>query len=168
MRFAKYFFLVLLLAGMTSQLVTAQEPDKSAYVAGATSKFQNFPGIPQCAMASAQRGDPAKGNAVLLLKAQTGCVVPWHWHTPVESLMMVSGRAKVEMKDGDPVTLRPGDFVYLTAKHVHQFTCQASCMMFDMSEGAPFDIHYVDASGNEIPAEQALKSKAKPGAKKSE
>ena len=82
--------------------------------------------------------------------------------------MMVSGRAKVEMKDGDPVTLRPGDFVYLTAKHVHQFTCQASCMMFDMSEGAPFDIHYVDASGNEIPAEQALKSKAKPGAKKSE
>src|SRR5437868_15317340 len=84
-----------------------------------------FPGCPSVRWPLLREAIPSKGNAVLLLKAQTGCMVPWHWHTPVESLMMVSGRAKVEMKDGDPVTLRPGDFVYLTAKHVHQFTCQA-------------------------------------------
>jgi quercetin dioxygenase-like cupin family protein len=140
--------------------VAAQDTDKSNYVAAATTKFANFPGIPECFVGAAQQGDPSKGDAVLLLKGKTGCMIPWHWHTALERLMMVSGRAKVEMKDGSPVTLHAGDFVNLASKHPHQFTCQLSCTLFDVSTGAPFDIHYVDASGNEIPLEQALKAKA--------
>ena len=142
--------------------ISAQD---SNYVAAATTKFANFPGVPDCFRGAAQQGDPSKGDAVLLLEGKTGCVIPWHWHTPVERLMMVSGRAKLEMKDGSPVTLRAGDFANLDSKHVHQFTCQLSCVLFDVSTGAPFDIHYVDASGSEIPAEQALKAKASAGKK---
>jgi hypothetical protein len=36
------------------------------------------------------------------------------------------------------------------------FRCTASCTFFITTDGA-FDIHYVDASGNEIPVDQALK-----------
>jgi hypothetical protein len=158
MHFAKYCLFGLLL--LSAVLMTAQDSDKSAYVASATTKFTNFPGVPECFTGAAQQGDPSKGDAVLLLKGKAGCVIPWHWHTPLERLMMVSGRAKLEMKDGLPVTLHPGDFVNLVSKHAHQFTCQLSCTLFDVSTGAPFDIHYVDASGNEIPAEQATKPKA--------
>jgi quercetin dioxygenase-like cupin family protein len=156
MRFGKY----LLAFALLSLSMAAQESDKPDYIAAATSKFTNFPGIPQCTRGAVQQGDPSKTEAVLLLKAQPGCKVPWHWHTPTERLMMVSGRAKVEMKDGSPVTLRAGDFLNLDPKHIHQFTCQMSCTLFDISSGAPFDVHYVDDGGNEIPPEQALKTKA--------
>jgi hypothetical protein len=41
-----------------------------------------------------------KRRFVIFGKGTAGCRVPWHWHTPTEQLMMVTGRAKVEMKDG--------------------------------------------------------------------
>jgi quercetin dioxygenase-like cupin family protein len=151
---------LLALSVFVAARMAAQDSDKSTYVPGATSKFTNFPNIPLCFMGAVQQGDPAKGDAVLLLKGKTGCVVPRHWHTPTEQLMMVSGRARVEMKDGSPAMLRAGDFLNLTSKHAHKFSCLASCMLFDVSSGAPFDIHYVDEGGNEIPPEQALKAKA--------
>jgi len=108
---------------------------------------------------SVQNGDPSKRGSVIFGKGTAGCRVPWHWHTPTEQLMMVMGRAKVEMKDGSPVTLRSGDYVSLPTKHVHQFTCQIACRLFIASDVA-FDIHYVDARCNEIPQEQTLKGKA--------
>jgi quercetin dioxygenase-like cupin family protein len=145
----------------------AQEGAQPAYAAAATAKFSAFPGVPECAMGAVAQGDPAKGNAVILLKTKTGCLIPWHWHTPSERLIMVSGRAKVEMKDGTPATLRAGDFLNLESKHVHQFTClAAACMLYDVTGDAPFDIHYVDASGSEISADQALKAKPKAGTSK--
>jgi hypothetical protein len=79
--------------------------------------------------------------------------------------MLVSGPAKAEMKDGSPVTLRAGDFLYLASKHIHQFTCEVACKMFDVTGDAPFDIHYVDASGNEVAPDQALKAEPKTSAK---
>ena len=39
---------------------------------------------------SAQRGDPMKSpGGCLFFKFKSGCVVPWHWHTANENLMMV-------------------------------------------------------------------------------
>ena len=46
----------------------------------------------------------------------------------------------------------------MPSKHVHQFTCTAACTGFVYSDGA-FDIHYVDASGKEIPLDAAMKKK---------
>jgi quercetin dioxygenase-like cupin family protein len=91
----------------------------------------------------------------------TGCKVPLHWHTAAEALMIVSGKGKIEMKDAGAENVAPGDYVYLPGKHQHAFTCTAACTFFDVTEGA-FDIHYVDKEGKEIPAEEALKSPAKP------
>jgi quercetin dioxygenase-like cupin family protein len=137
-----------------SATLLAQD-DQMVFAAAATSKFMNLPGLPTCASATVQNGDPSKGPAVLLVKAASGCTVPWHWHSANENLMIVSGRAKAEMKGGKAVDLKSGDYLKMPAKGVHQFTAVSAMMMFVATDGA-FDIHYVDGSGNEITPDQAL------------
>jgi quercetin dioxygenase-like cupin family protein len=96
---------------------------------------------------------------VILIKGKAGCVVPWHWHTPTEHVMIVSGSAKVEMKDnGSSALLGPGGYAMMPSKHVHQFTCSSACSAFIHSDGA-FDIHYVNADGGEVSPDEALKKK---------
>lgn len=152
--------LLVLLASALIMPLAAKGPDQMPYAAMASSKFVTLPVLPSCMTISAQRGDPINGAAVLLLKFKSGCVVPWHWHTANENLMMVSGNGKSEMSGGAH-TMAMGDYLYLAGRQVHQFTCISSCVVFDVIDGA-FDIHYVDKDGNEIPVEQALKPTAKP------
>jgi quercetin dioxygenase-like cupin family protein len=156
--------LFVLLASTLITPLAAQGPDQMPYAALASTKFTTLPVLPSCMTISAQRGDPMKGAAVLLLKFKSGCVVPWHWHTANENLMMVSGNGKAEMSGGAQA-MAMGDYLYLAGKQIHQFTCISSCLVFDVIDDA-FDIHYVDKDGNEIPVEQALKTTAKPAAAK--
>jgi quercetin dioxygenase-like cupin family protein len=164
MRFAA--LLVLLSALVAGPVLRrAQAEEKMVYAARSASKFANLPGLPTCMTLSVQDGDPSKGASVILAKFTAGCVVPWHWHTATEHLMIVSGHGKGEMKDGPTAALSPGDYLLLPGKSVHQFTCTAACTVFLVIDGT-FDIHYVDASGKEIPPDEALKSKAKTPTKK--
>ena len=71
--------------------------------------------------------------------------------------MIVSGVARVEEKDGKPVTLRQGGFALLSSRHVHQFRCTTACVLYVYSDVA-FDIHYVDGQGKEISPDAALKA----------
>ena len=119
-------------------------------------KFQKIPNVPDCLTAAVQQGDPGKGTSVLLIKGTAGCKASWHWHTPNEQVMMVSGTGRIEMKGQEPVLLRAGGFAAAPSKHVHQFTCVGRGCEFFLHSDAPFDIHYVDQSGKEIPPEQAL------------
>ena len=164
MRVAASCLLTLVLAaGLATRLATAE--DKMVYAAKATSKFVNFPGLPTCMTGSVQHGDPGSGASVILAKSTTGCTVPWHWHTADEQLMIVSGSAKVGMKDGQPTSLHSGDYLSLPGKNAHQFTCVTACTLFIMPSAA-FDIHYVDKEGKEISPDEALKSKMKTPKKK--
>jgi quercetin dioxygenase-like cupin family protein len=134
----------------------AAQDDKPVVAPAAASKFAALPVLPSCATVSVQRGDPSKGPSSILLKAANGCKIPWHWHTAAEHIVFISGKASMQMKeDAQASAVKPGDYVYLPGKHTHEFTCIATCMLFDMPEGA-FDIHYVDKGGNEIPMDQAL------------
>ena len=148
----------VLVVGLAARLASAE--DKMVYAAKATSKFVNFPGLPTCMTGSVQHGDPSNGASVILAKSASGCRVPWHWHTADEQLMIVSGSAKVGMKDGQPTSLHPGDYLSLPGKNAHQFTCVAACTLFIMPSAA-FDIHYVDKDGKEISPDEALKPKMK-------
>jgi quercetin dioxygenase-like cupin family protein len=124
-------------------------------------KFTSVPELPPCVTQAVQSGDPSKGPAVILFKGKAKCLVPWHWHTSTEQIMLVHGSAKVQMKDsGKSAVLGAGSYAKLPGKHVHQFTCTFACTGFVTSDAA-FDIHYVDASGKEIPAETALSKSAK-------
>ena len=122
----------------------------------ATMKFVNIPPLPTCATASVASGDPTKGPSFILAKGTAGCTFPWHWHTPNEHLMIISGEASLQMKDGEAVTLRPGAFALMPSHHVHQFKCVSACALYVYSDTA-FDMHYVDKQGNEISPADALK-----------
>lgn len=123
----------------------------------ASLKLGPLPVFPPCATIAPTHGDPFKEAATIAIKMTTGCKIPWHWHTAGESLIIVSGKGKVDMQDHNmSETLGAGDTVYLAAKHHHQFTCLAACTFYDVTEGA-FDIHYIDKDGNEIKPEEALK-----------
>ena len=124
-------------------------------------RFQKIPNLPDCITAAVERGDPTKGASVLIVKGTSGCTAPWHFHTPNEQLMMISGVGRVEMKGEQAVNLRTGGFAYAPVKHVHQFKCVGGPCSFFLHSDAPFDIHYVDLSGNEISTEQALSRRPK-------
>ncbi len=154
----------LLLAG-TLALAQASMPGEQHHkvLSAAEIKASQLPIFPACFRIAAVRGDPAKEPSVIYGEGTAGCTIPYHWHTPVEEVMMVSGRARLEVKGGSPQAVSPGGYVYLPSKNVHQFTCATKCSLYVLSSSA-FDIHYVDVAGNEIPPEKALKSPGKPAA----
>jgi quercetin dioxygenase-like cupin family protein len=140
-------------------IVLAHAQDMGVLKKMSDNTFAPMPGLPSCMTGAVQSGDPSKGPSVILGKGSAGCLIPWHWHTPTEHVMIVSGSAKVEMKDsGKTVVLGPGGYAMMPSKHVHQFTCTSACTLF-VSSDAAFDIHYVDASGQEVPPEKALEKK---------
>ena len=150
--------LMLLLAPIFSTSAQGQEMTNPA--AGqnvAEMKLTTIPGLPTCAVGSVQRGDPTKDPSIVFAKMPAGCSIPWHWHTPNEHLMMVSGMARLEMKDGKPFTLRAGGFALTPSRHVHQFRCERACQLYIYSDVA-FDIHYVNGQGDEISPTEALKA----------
>jgi quercetin dioxygenase-like cupin family protein len=125
-------------------------------------KFSSAQYLPSCLTMAPEHGDPSKGAFTLMLKFTSGCSLPMHWHSSGEELMVVSGSGKMQTQDGKSSTVDRGGFAYIPPKHQHAFTCVTACTAF-LSGDAAFDIHYVDKSGNEIPADQAL-SAAKPKA----
>ena len=145
----------LLLAALPSY---AQEsPDAAIVTKGMSAKFAAVPGVPDCAALAVLKGDPGKGPSVVEMKFTPGCIIPWHWHTASESAVPLSGLLEISMKEEKPVLLTNGDYGYLPSKHIHQAKCTGSkpCAAIFFLD-APFDIHYVDKSGDEIPAAQAL------------
>ena len=137
----------------------AAQNGQMAYASFASIKFGNLPMLPTCMTIASQHGDPFKEPAAIAAKFTSGCVVPWHWHTAGENIILLSGKGKIEMKDGKSHAVSAGDYLYLPPKQAHQFTCTLACKMYDLPDGA-FDIHYVDKDGKEIALEQALASKA--------
>ena len=140
----------------TEQMITLN-PD--------TLKFTPIPDMPACASAAILRGNPRSGPAWVLLKLASGCRVPWHWHTANETLVVISGRGTVAMKDGPPLQFAPGAYASLPSHHMHQATCSRACLLFNAADAA-FDIHYVDASGEEISPDKALRPSARATGKK--
>jgi quercetin dioxygenase-like cupin family protein len=130
-----------------------------------TMKFTPIPDMPSCTSAAILRGNPRSGPAWVLLKLASGCRVPWHWHTANETLLVISGRGTLAMKDGPPLQFAPGAYASLPSHHVHQASCSRACLLFNGADAA-FDIHYVDASGEEISLKEALRPSRARGKKK--
>src|SRR5947208_12311145 len=107
---------------LAATMAAGQRTDATVAQNSPPDKFQKIPNVPDCLTAAVQQGDPGKGDSVLLIKGTPGCKAPWHWHTPNEQVMMVSGRGQVEMKGQPAVVLRAGGFAAAPGKHPHQFT----------------------------------------------
>lgn len=79
-----------------------------------------------------ENGDPATGASTFLLKAAADCVVPAHYHTAEEQLMVVRGDVLTGMQGMSPQVLGAGGFATMPSKQVHWFTCNSKegCLMF--------------------------------------
>lgn len=150
---------VILLGLGAAAVASAQTPPPAGHVArnAAEMTFGPLPGTPTCASRAVASGDPAKGPSFFAARLAAGCMFPWHWHTPNEHLVIVSGTAIAEMKDGKAVTLTAGGFAVMPSKHVHRLSCTTACSLYVYSDTA-FDMHYVDAAGREIAPDVALKA----------
>ena len=153
--------MALLLWGLLCGLAAGQFGGQMKMASGMKAKYMAIPGLPTCSPLAVQNGDPGTGPSVVLVKTPAGCVIPWHWHTANESLVFLSGRARIEMKNMPATLVGASDYIYLPAKQPHQFTCQAACSFY-LSADAKFDIHYIDAAGKEISPEEALKMPGRP------
>jgi quercetin dioxygenase-like cupin family protein len=149
-------FIVAALACVVASIAIAGEQTAGKNVSDF--KFIPFDGLPTCTTGAVAQGDPAQGTSFIVARVKPGCEVPWHWHTPAEHLMIVDGEAEVQMKDQPALRLRAGGFAMMPGHHVHRFRCASrhtTCVLYVYAD-SPFDIHYVDAQGTEIPAAQAL------------
>jgi len=80
---------------------------------------------PACLSSASENGDPDTGPSTFILKAPSGCLVPWHYHTAEEQLIVVSGDVLTEMDGMAAKTLGPGGFAMMPSKAKHQFTCHS-------------------------------------------
>jgi quercetin dioxygenase-like cupin family protein len=89
-------------------------------------------GKPDCLKVARENGDPDTGASTFLLKASPGCVVPPHYHTAEEQLIVVQGDVLTGMDGMAEATLGPGGFAMMPSKAMHWFTCQSkgTCLMF--------------------------------------
>jgi len=84
-----------------------------------------------CAFAALQ-GDPAQPNADVFFRLPGGAVVPHHWHTSAERMVLISGQLEVDYDDQEPVVMRAGTYAYGPAGLPHVTTCQSAepCVLF--------------------------------------
>lgn len=149
----KHIVVVISLTLLMSIAAAAQD---SHIVTGADQKYGPFPNFPKCTQGAVLHGDPASSHGVTVIaKATAGCRIPLHFHSANEEVGIISGTAKMNMKDEAPKTLTAGGYAYLPAKQAHELTCVTACKIFVGADGV-FDIHYVDNAGKEISLEEAL------------
>ncbi len=98
----------------------------------------------KCLSYAVESGDPNQGASTMILKAPPECVVPWHYHTAREELMVARGSVLTEMEGVLSTTLEPGGFGTMRSGEKHQFTCteKSECILFVTFDRA-YDIHWV-------------------------
>jgi quercetin dioxygenase-like cupin family protein len=91
------------------------------------------------------RGDPAKPNVDIFYKVPPKYVIPHHWHTSAERMVLVAGELRVTYDGQDTVVLKPGMYAYGPAKAPHKGMCADTgpCVLFIAFE-APVDAHPTD------------------------
>lgn len=160
-RLVQLLFLLCSASLWAVQAGRAQQPQESPVEKHlADVKFAPIPNAPDCFLAVIEHGQPEKEASIMLMKGSAGCAVPWHWHISNEQIMMLKGTARAQVRGDKDVSLEDGDYFFVPPHHVMRFACASSCTLF-VYTGGPFEIHYVNEKGEEIPAQQALKSSRK-------
>ena len=83
-------------------------------------------------------GDPSKPNADIYFRVPGDYVLPAHWHTSAERMVLVSGELDVTY-EGQPTThMKTGTYAYGPAKAVHNGKCisKEACVLFIAFEEA--------------------------------
>jgi quercetin dioxygenase-like cupin family protein len=87
---------------------------------------------PDCLQFVLENGDLKTGPTTAIMRAAPKCVVPPHYHTAEEQLIIVRGNVSTGMEGMADTVLGPGGFAMMPSKQPHWFTCtaQEECLMF--------------------------------------
>ena len=87
---------------------------------------------PDCLQFFLETGDLKTGPSTAIMKAAPKCVIPPHYHSAQEQLLIVKGDVSTGMKGMQDTVLGPGGFAMMPSKQPHWFTCTAKeeCLMF--------------------------------------
>jgi quercetin dioxygenase-like cupin family protein len=87
---------------------------------------------PDCLQFFLENGDMKTGPSTAIMKAAPKCVVPPHYHTAEEQLIIVKGFVSTGMEGMKDAVLGPGGFAMMPSKAPHWFTCtdREECLMF--------------------------------------
>jgi quercetin dioxygenase-like cupin family protein len=111
--------------------LSAQAPKTGIVRQLADVKFPPGDG-PDCLQFVLENGDLKTGPTTAIMKATPKCVVPPHYHTAEEQLIIVKGNVSTGMEGMADTVLGPGGFAMMPSKAPHWFTCTAKeeCLMF--------------------------------------
>jgi len=128
---------ILLLTLTLSAQVPESSPKPGIVRQLAEVKFPSGDG-PDCLQFFLENGDLKTGPSTAIMKAAPKCVVPPHYHTAEEQLLIVRGEVSTGMPD---TVLGPGGFAMMASKQVHWSACTAKqeCLMF-VTFDRPYDI----------------------------
>lgn len=100
------------------------------------------PFMPKGCEIAVLHGNPAEPNADVFLRLPGKAVIPNHWHSSAERMVLAQGVLEVTYDGQAPVTLRPGTYAYGPAKAPHQAVCRSAtpCVLFIAFE-QPVDAH---------------------------
>ncbi|HEV8039412.1 MAG TPA: cupin domain-containing protein [Bryobacteraceae bacterium] len=106
-------------------------------------KFQPDEDV-KCLSSAVETGDPSKGPSTIVLRAPQGCLIPWHYHTAEEQLIVIQGKVPTEMEGMPKQVLESGGFAMMPGKMKHRFSCQSKvgCILFVTFDRA-YDIFWV-------------------------
>jgi quercetin dioxygenase-like cupin family protein len=121
--------------------LSAQAPKTGVVRPLADVKFPLGDG-PDCLQFVLENGDLKTGPTTAIMKAAPKCVVPPHYHTAEEQLIIVKGNVSTGMEG-----MTPGGFAMMPSKQPHWFTCtaQEECLMFVTFDRA-YDIVWLKPS----------------------
>jgi quercetin dioxygenase-like cupin family protein len=136
---APYLFLA---CGFLLLVVTLSAQAPKPGIVRQLSKVNFPPGDgPDCLQFFLETGDLKTGPSTAIMKAAPKCVVPPHYHTAEEQLIIVKGNVSTGMQGMEDTVLGPGGFAMMPSKRPHWFTCTAKeeCLMF-VTFDRPYDI----------------------------
>jgi quercetin dioxygenase-like cupin family protein len=101
----------------------------------------------ECAIA-VLHGDPAKDNLDIFFKVPAKSIIPLHWHTSAERMVLVAGELHVTYDGQKTAILKSGTYAYGPAKRPHHGYCASAeaCVLFIAFE-SPLDAVPVENAG---------------------
>ena len=98
------------------------------------------PFLPEGCGIAVLHGDPAKENLDVFLRVPAKSVLPLHWHTSAERMILVAGELHVTYDGQKTVVLKRGSYAYGPAKLRHKAVCASAspCVLFIAFE-SPLD-----------------------------
>ena len=111
----------------------AQEAPLARTAGDAALKWGGCPDfMPKGCEIAVLHGDPAKNNADVFFKVPANAVIPRHWHTSAERMVLVAGELHVTYDGHETAVLKPGTYAYGPARLPHKAECKGAvpCVLF--------------------------------------